>query len=210
VFEPVALPIHRLPKQTLHHVWAPKLGHPVLLTGEGQLFIWAMLEANPTVSRYCERPSWPPEDGFRPASLDFWALRDNQPVWLALQEKPSELGPEDERHSSGAVVQSVTTKDLDSHRVWIQNWLSLLPYLSATSSLNLDDLGRQVVEFFRHESSFDDAEQHFAHEDGVLVRTAVIAQLHAGRLYSSDLLTRAWDIDTRVVRVTLESHYAPQ
>lgn len=210
MFEPVALPLHRLPKQTLHHVWAPKLGRPVLLTGEGQLLVWTMLEANPTVSRYCERPSWPPEDGCRPASLDFWALRDNKPVWLALQVTPSELIARDERHPSGAVVQSVTTEDVDCHRVWIQNWLSLLPYLSATSSLNLDFLGRQVVEFFTRESSFNDAERHFAHEDGVLVRTAVIAQLHAGRLYSSDLLTRAWDLDTRVARISSEAHHAPQ
>ena len=47
VFEPVSLPLHRLPKQTLHHVWAPKLGRPILLTGQSQLLLWAMLEANP-------------------------------------------------------------------------------------------------------------------------------------------------------------------
>ena len=107
-------------------------------------------------------------------------------------------------------MQSVTTKNLDSHRVWIQNWLSLLPYLSATSSLNLDHLGKQVVEFFTRESSIDAAERHFARDDDVLVRTAVIAQLHAGRLFSGDLLTRPWDLDTRVVRISSEVRRASQ
>ena len=44
VFEPVALPLHRLPKQTLHHVWAPIHRRPVLLTSQGQLHLWVMLE----------------------------------------------------------------------------------------------------------------------------------------------------------------------
>lgn len=210
MFEPVSLPLHRLPKQTLHHVWAPKLGRPILLTGQGQLLLWAMLEANPVVSRYCERPSWLPEDGFRPSLLDFWALRDNQPVWLALQDVPPELIAQNGGRPSEAVVQSVTAKELDSHRVWIQNWLSLLPYLSAASAINLDHLRRAVVEFFAREASFGDAEQHFSHIDPVLVRTVIIAELHAGHLYSSDLITKPWDLDTRAVRITQGAHHAPQ
>jgi hypothetical protein len=42
------------------------------------------------------------------------------------------------------------------------------------------------------------------------VRTAVIAQLHAGRLFSGDLLTRPWDLDTRVVRISSEVRRASQ
>ena len=41
--EPVALPVQRSPKQTLHHVWAPKLCRIVMLTGQDQLHLWAML-----------------------------------------------------------------------------------------------------------------------------------------------------------------------
>ena len=208
VFEPVALPLHRLPKQTLHHVWAPKLKRPVLLTSQGQLHLWVMLEANPSVTRYCERPSWPAEFGPRPA-LDFWVLRD-QPVWLVSDDSASALRDHDPCQQQEIAVQSVTAKDLDCHRVWIQNWLSLLPYLSATSSLNLDHLGRQVLEFFTRESSFDEAQRHFARDDCVLVRTAVIAQLHAGRLFSRDLLTRPWDLDTRFLRLSSEGSHAPQ
>jgi hypothetical protein len=129
-------------------------------------------------------------------------MRDNQPVWLTSEELPSTLPNQDALHRQKIFVQYVASKDMDSHSVWIQNWLSLLPYLSATSSLNLDHLGKQVVEFFTRESSFDEAQRHFSRNDGVLVRTAVIAQLHAGRLFSSDLLTKPWDIDTRVVRLS--------
>lgn len=46
--------------------------------------------------------------------------------------------------------------------------------------------------FFRHEVSIDDAERHFARLNSVLVRMAVIAGLHQGRLYSAELLVRPW------------------
>ena len=209
MFEPVALPLHRLPKQTLHHVWAPKLGRPVLLTSQGQLHLWAMLEANPAVTRYCERPSWPAECGPQP-SLDFWALRDGQPVWLTSENMSSGGILQEARPSEVIVVQTITAKELKSHRMWIENWLSFLPYLSTTSSLNLDHLRTPVGEFFTREASLGDAEQHFAHIDSVLVRTTVIAELHAGRLNSRDLLTRPWDIDTGVVRISQQALHAPQ
>ena len=56
---PVTLPVQRSPRQTLHHVWAPKLRRIVMLTGQAQLHLWAMLEAHPGVTQYCERPASP-------------------------------------------------------------------------------------------------------------------------------------------------------
>ena len=107
-------------------------------------------------------------------------------------------------------VEVIFDDELDRHRTWIQNWLSLLPYLSATASVDLDSLSGSVVEFFAREASFDDAERHFVHLDPVLVRTAVIAGLHQGRLFSNDLLAKPWDRHTRTVRVSSQALNAPQ
>ena len=207
--EPSALPLQRLPKQTLHHAWAPKVGRTVAFTGRAQLHLWTMLEANPAVTRYCERPAWPEECEPRP-SIDFWALRDGMPVCLSLQESAPPDTVEEPRLPFGLIVQTITARELDSHRVWIQNWLSLLPYLSTASSLNLDTMRTPVIEFFASEASFDDAERHFANIDPVLVRTAVISELHRGRLFSHDLIARPWDRHTRVVRASPRTHDAPQ
>lgn len=168
-----------------------------------------MLEANPAVTRYCERPSWPEGCEPRP-SIDFWALRDGTPVWLSLQEATPPDTVEESPPTSGIVVQTITAQELDRHRVWIQNWLSLLPYLGTASSLNLDTMRAPVIEFFAREASFDDAERHFANIDPVLVRTAVISELHRGRLFSDDLIARLWDRHTRVVRASHRTHHAPQ
>ena len=206
--EPAALPLRRLPRQTLHHAWAPKLGRTIVLSGAGQLRLWAMLEAHPGVTRYCERPSWP-DDEEPSLCPDFWALRDGTPVWLALAEAPVS-GDEVLSSAESPRVQVVPAEELDRHRVWIGNWLSLLPYLSTSAWLGLEALSEPVAEFFRQEASFDDAERHFVRFDPVLVRTAVVAGLHRGKLYSGDLLVRPWDRQTRMVRCSGAASHAPQ
>lgn len=40
--DPITLPVKRFPKQTLHHVWAPKLNRTVVLVGRDQLHLWVM------------------------------------------------------------------------------------------------------------------------------------------------------------------------
>ena len=184
--EPIALPLQRYPKQTLHHAWAPKLGRTILFTGRDQLRLWVMLEAHPAVSRYCERPTWPDGADQGPAA-DFWALRDGKSVWLAVQEDPSPEHVADPPVSPSLVVYTITLEELDKHRIWIQNWLSLLPYLSTASMLSLGELQTSVIEFVGRGSCIGDVESHFSSVDSVLVRTAVVAALHQGRLVSADL-----------------------
>ena len=208
VHEPMALPLKRLPWQTLHHVWAPKLGRTIVLSSTRQLRLWVMLEAHPGVTRYCERPSFPGEEDPSPAA-DFWALRDGEQFWLTLQEA---LASGDEKPSPDqtSCVQTVTAEEIDRNRVWIGNWLSLLPYLSTTAGLDLQSVREPVALFFRQEASFDDAERHFDRFDPILVRTAVIAGLHQGRLFSSELFVRPWDRQTRVVQFARPAAHAPQ
>ena len=207
--EPGALPLQRLPRQTLHHAWAPKLGRTIVLTSTGQLRLWAMLEAHPGVKRYCERPAWPGDDVPPERGPDFWALRDGVPVWLVL-DRDAERSDEPATVAGGPALQTVTAHDLDRHDIWIRNWLSLLPYLGTAALLDGAGPGEPVVEFFRQEASFEEAERHFAHHDPMLVRAAVVAGLHQGLLFSSELLVRPWDGRTRVVCCPPPPAHAPQ
>jgi hypothetical protein len=192
--DPAPLPLQRQPKQTLHHVWAPKLGRPVVLNSRSQLHLWAMLEANPAVSRYCERPCPATDD--EPVAADFWAVHDGRPTWLSLADAPQTSGS----ISAGPGVVMVSGAELDTHRVWIQNWLSLLPYLSSAAALNLVDLRSRLVEFFAREASLAEAEHHFAAVEPVLVRTATIEGLHRGQLLSPDLRVSPWTPSMRIHR----------
>ena len=207
--EPVALPIQRGPRQTLHHVWAPKLRRIVMLTGQAQLHLWAMLEAHPGVTQYCERPASPDAAQALPIA-DFWAIRDGSPRWLRLAQASAERAVSLDRATSYEGVDLISPDELKRHRVWIRNWLSLLPYLSTTSPIGLEALKGQVVEVAGVESTFDEIERHFAQTDSVLTRTAVIAALHAGLLLSQDLQHKPWDRSTRVCRTPPRDRHAPQ
>lgn len=207
--DPIAMPVKRLPKQTLHHVWAPKLNRSVVLAGRDQLHLWVMLEAHPAISRYCERPNWPDENESSP-NPDFWALREGSAVWLALgdaaQSDPNVAPP----LPTMPCVEWIRADALNSHRVWIQNWLSLLPYLGATGTPSFDSLVAQVVQAADPESCFDNLERQFSASDPLLVRTAVIAALHQGLLISEDLQHKQWDRSTRVSKLSKWRPHATQ
>ena len=148
--QPEPLPVSRLPKQTLHHVWSPKLQRPVVLTSRGQVRLWVMLEANPTVATYCERPGLGSDH--HGLSADFWVLREGRPQWLALGEQSEPLPAEDASASTSTFIQIISTADLDQYRVWIQNWMSLLPYLNAGKRLIDAALANAVIGFLRTRS----------------------------------------------------------
>ena len=206
--DPIALPVKRLPKQTMHHVWAPKLNRPVVLVGRDQLHLWVMLEAHPQISRYCERPAWPDEIETS-AEPDFWALRNGRAVWLALSDA-AQWDPDNvpQLPSNIPTVEWIQTDALNQHRIWIQNWLSLLPYLGGASTPSFDTLVARVVQLADPDSCFEDLERQLPSTDPNLVRTAVIAALHRGLLVSEDLQHRLWNRSTRVSRLPKGNEHA--
>ncbi|WP_144022304.1 hypothetical protein [Caballeronia sordidicola] len=111
---PEPLPLSRLPKQTLHHVWSPKLQRTLVLTSVNQVRLWVMLEANPAVTKYCERPALVSNQ--RDSHAVFWLLLNGRPQCLAL-----ELASESTRHEDSSVdtpyfllIQTIRPADLVS------------------------------------------------------------------------------------------------
>jgi hypothetical protein len=106
------------------------------------------------------------------------------------------------------LIQTIRPADLDEHRVWIQNWMTLLPYLNTGMRLIDAALAKDVVEFFEREASFLELEQHFTRYDPILIRTAAIAGLHAGDLLSPDLVTQLWTLNSRIQQYSKAAHRA--
>lgn len=195
--DPTPRRLVRLPKQTLNHAWAPKLRRPILLTSRRQLHLWVMLEANPEVLRYCERPNCNADDA-QTAEPDFWALYRDRSIWLLLDDE-GDSRLERQPQPFEALLR-VSSEELERHRVWIQNWMSLLPYLSCTAALDLGPLRAQVAQFFEREAPLEAAEHHFARIDSVLVRSAAVDGLHRGELVCSELAQSAWSPASRLRR----------
>ena len=181
-----------------------------MLTGRDQLHLWAMLEAHPAVTSYCERPASPDTEQALPVA-DFWALRDGTATWLRLAQAHADNMASLATVSSHDGFEMISPDELKRHRVWIRNWLSLLPYLSTTSPLGLQTLKTQVLEAAgREDATFDEIERQLGPTDPVLTRTAVIAALHEGLLISEELQHRPWDRSTRVCRASPRRRHAPQ
>ena len=201
---PVPLPVRRLPRQTLHHAWAPKLRRPVLFSSAIQLRLWIMLEAHPGVTSYCERPARSVEAVTEPLA-DFWVMRDGREQWLSVGGNAGEQADAHDQQTAAQTSQSavdvelISEKEVERHRVWIQNWMSLLPYLATGEHLIDPTLLVNIIHFFDRPATIDEAEQHFSRLDPVLVRTAIISALHGGQLISPDLTTLAF---SRHIRVT--------
>jgi hypothetical protein len=163
-----------------------------------------MLEAHPAVTSYCERPALSAEAVTEPLA-DFWVMRDGREQWLSIDDNARELADAHDQRTASQTSQSasdveiISRQEIECHRVWIQNWLSLLPYLATGAHLIELTLLANVVEFFDHAATMDEAEQHFSRIDPVLVRTAIITGLHGGQLVSADLITLTL---SRHIRVT--------
>lgn len=199
--EPVSAPVRRLRGQTLSHVWSPKCGRTLILTSASQVRLWVMLEANPQVSRICERPIRlaSPEPHSSEQHADFWTVRSGVATWLLIGDDKCDPidSPEQDATESRELlppdVLRVSQDEIDSHQVWIRNWLTLLPYLCTASALTLHSLRGEVLQFCRDGATLEDAELTLAKRDPVLVRTAAIAELHAGGLFCEELTKRPWD-----------------
>jgi hypothetical protein len=199
--DPIPLPVRRLPKQTLHHVWAPKLRRPIAFSSVAQVRLWVMLEANPDVTNYCERPALSAEQETEPIA-DFWVKRDGTEQWLVLGGDVDHFGLQvtDGSTRTAPCTEIIPAVELDRHRIWIQNWMSLLPYLTTGSHLIDPTFRDQVIRFFDREATLEEAELHFSRNDPVLVRTAVIAGLHGGQLASTDLIESPVSRNTWIIR----------
>jgi hypothetical protein len=121
--EPVPAPVQRLPKQTLHHAWAPKLRRPVMFASATQVRLWIMLEANPGVTNYCERPVLSVEPVTDPIA-DFWSLRDGAEQWLIVDDNVEESDAHgqqiaDQTTRSAPCVETISSKDIEHHCIWV-------------------------------------------------------------------------------------------
>lgn len=173
-----------------------------------------MLEAHPCVTRYCERPATALING-KERLVEFWLMMNGVERWFVISAD-AEDSPDME--SSGAKPQSVNSRRIEilspqsfvEHQVWIDNWLSILPYLASNARLVDPALVAQVVAQCHEPTSLLSIENSNQRHDPTLVRSAVFVALHSGALLGVDLTTRRWDMQSQFIRnTTFKVHHAP-
>jgi len=176
-----------------------KLNRRLTLFQRGAPELWLLIEADPAVQSFCERPGYAQLSGQRYLA-DFWVRYANREELVilsdSLAEKPQPAArPDDEL--KGIPIRLVTSTDLAAARAWIDNWRHTLPFLVAARGLVSSSLLRAVEIFVTIPHTLLEIEREFSVGDPALVRAAVFGLLHAGHVDAVDLRTEPLSLLTR-------------
>lgn len=179
-------------KSHRYDVFGLKVNRMLTIFGRDQLEAWLLLEADPKVTRYCERPLYVPDH--KPKRVvDFWAgFRDYDELWLVGHEEGaidtsdgavSALRNWAELHAYN--VRQVTPRTVS--RTFLNNWGMIVRDLSANRryvGLPLVSAVRDCLECPRPLSAICSM---LRDHDPVLVRSATYSLVHTGVIRCPDL-----------------------
>lgn len=159
---------------------------------------WLVIEANPAIESFIERPAPVRERGS--ALIDFWVrLRGSNEgeFWLierdrtaSTKEQPQGEGGEDTTPPSavhGLPVRQVRQADLLAWSVPISNWSRIVPDLVTHRAYRDSLLEQKIVVYLGNERTLDEVLGEFANGDSTSTQAALFFLVAGGRVVSSDL-----------------------
>ena len=175
-------------------LWAPKLDRRLTLFDPLQVQLWTLLESDPRVSQYCERPAyWHHDAGKR--LVDFWVQAGRRESCWVLSAETN--GPQPARRRAGILspgvpvaVRLIDAELLRAQSQWIENWLRILPYLAANARHVDPQLLADAERAATKSTTLGAVERKLHPRDIVLIRTAVFMLLHRGRIKAEGLRRR--------------------
>jgi len=174
-------------------VFSPKLARRLSLGGYDAYRTWLVIEANPNIKTFCERPTY--VDGPRGTVIDFWVqLSDHEAgeFWMIepvvrrpiTQDQPAPVPP---AKLHGLLVRYINRADLLAWAIPIANWARITPYLVSHRRYPDRQLAQSIEAFLDQPASLDAIHKGFAQRDATTVEAALFSLLAAGRVLSPDL-----------------------
>ena len=163
---------------------------------------WVILEADPAVIVFCERPGFIQSEGKRYLA-DFRVRYFDRQELVILFDSASEppAKPDALLEHAGLTVRAVQLSEIAASRAWIANWKRMLPCLIATRGLVPPSLSSAIERFVARPHRLLSIEREFTIGDPVLVRAAVFGLLHAGRVQAPELRTHELSLLTEFASV---------
>lgn len=159
--------------------FSPTLARPVQFIRRNTFEHWLCLEADPTVQRFCERPTEAVLNGERVA-LDFWVQSDDDEALVLLMRDDRDISlPE---QVLGLTLKQVPLAEHASRAMWIQNWHRILTVINATRTSLSVQLLDDICESVNAPTPLARIESNFASGDLPTVRGAIFELLRTGRL----------------------------
>jgi len=130
-----AVPFSRPAGRRRIEVFSPKIGRHLSLGGYDAYRTWLVIEANPHIVTFCERPTY--VDGPRGPVIDFWVQLRGAPsgeFWMEERlprpsSKTNNAPPERHSHVHDLAMQYTRRADLFGWAIPISNWARITPYL---------------------------------------------------------------------------------
>lgn len=117
--------IKRRPWQRRIEVFSPKLKRRLTFFSSAGHDAWLLLEADPAVKTFCERPAY--VEGGAGRLIDFWVSRGRHAKFWVLW--PSDLEkPAFPKSVHGVLLQVLRRADLMALHQRIHNWSQIVPY----------------------------------------------------------------------------------
>jgi hypothetical protein len=179
-----------------------KLARRVTLYRHVAIQQWVLLEANPTVKAFCERPGFVVIDGQR-VLADFWVRYADRKELVILGNAAIEFDTVPKAGGTldiqGLSIRRVESAELVASRVWIENWRSMLSCLVANRRLLTRALSESIVRLLSQPKRLADIERQLSANDLVLVRASLVNLLREGRVSAPELHSQPLSLLTTFV-----------
>ncbi len=190
IAEPVALArprgAHRF------EAFSPKLARRMTFYRRAVVELWVLLEADPSVIAFCERPGYIQIDRHKRLA-DFLVRYIDRNELVILDDRFSEVDtkkPDRVLDVDTCTIRRVEPAELAAARIWIENWQRMLPCLVGNRDLVPPAWSRAIVRFVKEPQRLLAIEREFTTGDPVLVRAAVFGLLHKGSVCAPELRTQ--------------------
>ena len=204
-FKPLPLPAGASRRRL--EVFSPKLARRLSLSNYDQWRCWLMLEANPDIPSFCERPAR--VEGRGSPMIDFWVQLRRRPAgefWLLTEpgeDAPVPLTPEPATPPAklhGLPVRTITPELLISLQVPLANWAQIVPFLVSYRDHRDALLEQSIVVELGTWTPLGQLLERFSDYQESLVQASVFWLVGTGPVVSDDLAAAPLSRSTRFRR----------
>ena len=190
-------------------VFSPKIGRRLSLGNYDAFRTWLVIEANPAIESFTERPAHLDSPGR--ALIDFWVQMRNAHTgefWLIEGTRRMHDDADSSLRDAPALpavlhnqtVRVVHQQDLQAWSVPIANWSRIVPYLVSHRRFRDPLLEQSIAVFLGQPRTLDAVLQRFAASDAASVEASLFALVAGGRVQSPDLAVAPLSGATRFAR----------
>jgi hypothetical protein len=180
-------------------VYSPKLKRRVTLFSWAAHDAWLLLESDPAVKVFCERPAY--VEGGAGRLIDFWVSRGRHAKFWVLWPSESEK-PALPKSVQGVALRVLRRADLMAIDRRIHNWSQILPYRVSFARYPNGRLQKDIFNRLEKPHRLERLEAAFHPLDVATVRASLFELLATGKIIAPDLDSRPLGLMTMFRRLT--------